>query len=52
MLLPRISALAEVGWSYDGTKDYAGFLRRLNHLRTYFDAYGWNYGKHVFPSEE
>ena len=47
MLLPRISALAEVGWSYDN-KDYDDFLVRLNHLRTYFDAYGWNYGKHVF----
>jgi hexosaminidase len=47
MLLPRISALAEVGWSY-GNKDYDDFLVRLNHLRTYFDAYGWNYGKHVF----
>ena len=51
MLLPRISALAEVGWSY-GNKDYDDFLRRLNHLRTYFDAYGWNYGKHVFATPE
>jgi len=51
MLLPRLSALAEVSWTYSG-KDYDDFLRRLNHLRTYFDAYGWNYGKHVFKAPE
>jgi len=51
MLLPRLSALAEVAWTYSG-KDYDDFLRRLGHLRTYFDAYGWNYGKHVFKAAE
>lgn len=49
MLLPRMSALAEVAWSY-GNKDYADFLNRMNHTATYFDLYGWNYGKHIFEA--
>ena len=49
MLLPRMSALAEVAWSY-GNKDYADFLSRMNHTATYFDLYGWNYGKHIFEA--
>ena len=47
MLLPRIAALAEVGWTY-GKKDYQDFLQRMRHLTTYYDANGWNYGKHAF----
>lgn len=49
MLLPRLSALAEVGWSCD-RKDYADYLRRLRRLARIYDDRGYSYGKHVFDS--
>lgn len=49
MLLPRLSAIAEVGWH---KADYESYLGRLNNLRKYYDHYGYNYAKHVFATEE
>ncbi len=46
MALPRLSAIAEVGWSYPN-KDYGSFVKRLHHLAELFDHYGYNYGKHA-----
>lgn len=50
MLLPRLSALAEVGWSLD-RKDYDDYLRRVGHLAKVYDAYGYIYAKHIFKEE-
>lgn len=47
MLLPRISAIAEVGWTRDN-RDFEDFKARMEHVRTYYDANGWNYCKHMF----
>lgn len=47
MALPRLSAIAEVGWSYD-RKDYASFMQRMRHLTQLFDYYGYNYCKREF----
>ena len=47
MLLPRLSALAEVGWSLD-RKDYGDYLRRVRRLAKIFDACGYTYAKHIF----
>ena len=47
MLLPRLSALAEVGWSLD-RKDYGDCLRRVRRLAKIYDACGYNYAKHIF----
>ncbi|WP_295938812.1 beta-N-acetylhexosaminidase [uncultured Alistipes sp.] len=47
MLLPRLSALAEVGWSLD-RKDYTDYLRRVKRLAKIYDANGYNYAKHLF----
>lgn len=47
MLLPRLSALAEVGWS-TGPKDCADFLARLRRLRRFYDADGYRYAPHAF----
>lgn len=44
MMLPRLSALAEVGWSYD-RKDYNDFKTRLKSLSGLFDVMGYNYAK-------
>ena len=50
MLLPRLAAVAEVGWSYD-RKDYPDFYRRMASLRKQYDANGYNYGKHMFAAD-
>ena len=47
MLLPRLSALAEVGWSLD-RKDYGDYLRRVRRLAKIYDACGYNYANHIF----
>ena len=47
MLLPRLSALVEVGWSLD-RKDYGDYLRRVRRLAKIYDACGYNYAKHIF----
>ncbi|GHU99528.1 hypothetical protein FACS1894159_03710 [Bacteroidia bacterium] len=47
MVLPRMAALAESGWSYD-RRDYSDFLTRMQNLRKLYDACGYNYAKHIF----
>ena len=51
MALPRLSAIAEVGWSYPN-KNYESFVKRLHHLAELFDHYGYNYGKHALADDE
>lgn len=47
MLLPRLAALCEVGWSGPG-RDYPDFLLRLERLRRFYDVDGYVYARHVF----
>ena len=47
MVLPRMAAMAENGWSYD-RKDYDDFVRRMQSLRRIYDPCGFNYAKHIF----
>lgn len=47
MLLPRMSALAEVAWSY-GNTDYEDFVRRMANTTKYYDVFGWNWCHHIF----
>lgn len=46
MVLPRLAAIAEVGWSYDGGKDFDDFKRRLTTMAQRYEAAGYAYGKH------
>ena len=48
MALPRLSAIAEIGWSYEEVKDYDNFLERALNLTKFYDYYGFNYGTHPF----
>ncbi len=48
MALPRLSALAEIAWTFDRIKDYDDYLNRIKHLTKFYDYYGFNYGKHAF----
>ena len=49
MLLPRLSALAEVAWSLD-RKDVAGYRSRAERLRGLYDACGYRYARHLFAA--
>jgi hexosaminidase len=42
MALPRMAAIAEVGWSY-GNKDYDDFARRMQHMRKLYDKAGFHH---------
>ncbi len=48
MALPRIAALSESQWSQPEQKDYDNFLTRLPALFAKYDAYQYNYARHVF----
>ena len=48
MVLPRWAALSEVQWSNPEKKNYDYFLARLPKLIQWYDAEGYNYGKHLF----
>ena len=45
MLLPRLSALAEVVWSPKEKKDWEDFRARLEHQVRIYEILGWNYRK-------
>ena len=47
MLLPRLAALAEVQWTQPGTKNYDGFLGRMDALFRLYDKYGYHYAGHI-----
>ena len=51
MLLPRLAAIAEVGWSYD-RKDFADFKRRMSSFRKCYDASGYNYATYFFDGRD
>lgn len=48
MLLPRLAALSEVGWSYGNEKDFENFKERLTAFRHLYDAAGYNYARHLW----
>lgn len=52
MLLPRLAAIAEVGWTENTEKDWDGFKNRLTGLREKYDQMELNYANHVFNNEE
>lgn len=48
MVLPRMSALAEVVWTEDAQKTWPDFAQRLPALFRRFDAMGLNYARSVY----
>ncbi len=51
-LLPRILALAEVGWLPVEKKDWIGFYRRLQSHDEILDQLGYTYAKHYIEPKE
>ena len=48
LILPRLAAVAEAGWSNAERRDYKSFLERLQGEQVYYRLLGVDYGKHVF----
>ena len=48
--LPRIGALAEIGWSNPSpeTKDVEEFIGRAKELARYYSVWGWNFARHFY----
>ncbi len=51
MVLPRLAAIAEVGWTF-GEKNYDDFARRMHLLRKLYDKCGYNYAPYFFNGIE
>ena len=47
MLLPRMAAIAEVGWTPVANKDYDNFLKRAKLMTQRYEALGYNFAKHI-----
>ena len=45
MIWPRAAVLAELGWSPAGTRDWAGFIRRLQPELARWQRLGWAYDR-------
>ena len=48
LMLPRLAAVAEAGWSPVEKRDYKSFLERLQGEQLYYRLRGVDFGKHVF----
>ncbi|WP_242133626.1 beta-N-acetylhexosaminidase [Aestuariivivens marinum] len=46
MILPRMTALSEVVWSPQNSRNWEDFESRLQHFSNRYDAMGLNYAKH------
>ncbi|MBR6672638.1 MAG: family 20 glycosylhydrolase, partial [Alistipes sp.] len=47
LMLPRLAAVAEAGWTPQQSRNYDDFVRRLQAESKYYTLKGLNYGKHV-----
>lgn len=58
MALPRLGAIAEIGWSNPSPehKDTNEFIDRAKNLSRFYSVFGWNFAKHFYegvtPTEE
>lgn len=48
LLLPRLAAVAEAGWTPQAERSYSDFVKRLQKEASFYDMKGMEYGKHVF----
>lgn len=51
-MLPRLLALAEIGWLPNDQKNWTDFLLRMQPHGAIFDALGYVYAKHFFTDEK
>lgn len=48
LILPRLAAVAEAGWTPQEKRNYADFKDRIRKDAVLYNLKGWNYGKHIF----
>ena len=48
LMLPRIAAVAEAGWTPQDKRSYQDFIRRLQADKILYQLNGWSFGPHVF----
>ena len=48
LMLPRLAAVAEAGWTTQEQRDYNAFVERIQADTLYYRLKGLNYGKHIF----
>lgn len=51
LMLPRLAAVAEAGWTPQESREYGDFRRRVRALKPMLDAAGFTYGPHEFVNE-
>ena len=47
LMLPRLAAVAEAGWTPQEKWNYEDFKERIRKDAELYDLKGWNYGKHI-----
>lgn len=47
LMLPRLAAVAESGWTPQEKRNYEDFKERIRKDAELYDLKGWNYGKHI-----
>lgn len=48
MLLPRVTALAEMAWCEPDQLDFSDFLRRMPRMQNFYGYASWNFAPHLF----
>ena len=48
LMLPRLAAVAEAGWTPQEHRDYNDFVKRMQAEAEYYQLKGVSYGKHIF----
>ena len=48
LILPRLAAVAEAGWTPQEDRNYSSFENRLQSQQKIYELKDWCYGKHVF----
>lgn len=48
LILPRLAAVAEAGWTPQEDRNYSSFENRLQSQQKIYNLKNWCYGKHVF----
>ncbi|WP_294470983.1 beta-N-acetylhexosaminidase [uncultured Bacteroides sp.] len=47
LILPRLAAVAEAGWTPQEKRDYESFKERVRKDAELYELKGWDYGKHI-----
>ena len=47
LMVPRLAAVAEAGWTPQEKRNYEDFKERIRKDAELYDLKGWNYGKHI-----